>query len=65
MEIPDNRFAAIAQQISSDESPVGIDARKTHVIIIHMLEDIQQRITDLEHRLIDLEQRLENPETRK
>lgn len=57
MHIPDNRFDEIAREITSDDSPVGIDARKTHVIIIHMLNEIQARLDRLEERMTRLEER--------
>ena len=34
--------------IASDASPVGIDAKKTHVIIIHKLVQIEERLERLE-----------------
>lgn len=51
MEITTEEFERIAREITSDESVVGIDARKTHVLIIHALRDIQQRLERLERRL--------------
>lgn len=55
MKVPSERFHAIESQISSDASPVGIDAKKTHVIIIHLLEQIEGRLVDIERRLEKLE----------
>lgn len=46
--IHDNDYQRIESQIASDASPVGIDAKKTHVIIISKLESIEQRLTALE-----------------
>ncbi len=34
--------------IASDASPVGIDAKKTHIIIISKLVQIEQRLEKLE-----------------
>ena len=34
--------------IESLDSPVGIDAKKTHVIIIYKLMEIERRLTALE-----------------
>ena len=34
--------------IASEDSPVGIDAKKTHVLILHKLEQIEARIARLE-----------------
>ena len=40
-------YDAIASLIHSDESPVGIDAKKTHIIIIHKLTRIQELLDSL------------------
>ncbi len=45
------RLDAIAREIESDSSPVGIDAKKTHVLIIDALEQIQERLDRLERRV--------------
>ncbi len=41
----------IADRIASDSSPVGIDAKETHIIIIAKLAQIERRLTNIEHRL--------------
>ena len=41
----------IEEMISSDASPVGIDAKKTHVLIIQKLLEIERRLTRIESRL--------------
>lgn len=41
-------FRRIAEQITSDDSPVGIDAKKTHVLILDKLVKIEQRLARLE-----------------
>lgn len=51
MEIPQDRYDAIVGEIESAASPVGIDAKKTHVIIIHKLLEIERRLRDLEEKL--------------
>ena len=51
LEVPDEEFARIAAEISSDDSPVGIDAKKTHVLILHKLESIEDRLARLEEKL--------------
>ena len=50
MDIDDKTYAEISQLIHSDQSPVGIDAKKTHVYIIHMLRQIEKRLDALEPR---------------
>lgn len=47
-EVPKETYDGIAAMISSDESPVGIDAKKTHIIIINKLIDIQRRLEKIE-----------------
>ncbi len=54
-EIPKRELEKIEQAITSDESVVGIDAKKTHIIIIHMLNEIQQQLNQIEDRLDRLE----------
>ena len=53
--IPQDEYERIAKMIESDESVVGIDAQKTHIIIIQKLMNIEQRIDSLEQRLEALE----------
>jgi len=57
--IPQQAFEAIENRISSDQSVVGIDAKKTHIIIIHMLGEIQEKLDTLDKRLAALEQKQE------
>ena len=47
MEIDKDTYDEIAALIHSDESPVGIDAKKTHIIIIHKLRQIEQHLANL------------------
>jgi hypothetical protein len=51
LDVPDERYGALAEALASDDSPVGIDAKKTHVVIIHLLLDLQERLDRLEARL--------------
>ena len=51
LDVPPDTFALIEGQISSDQSPVGIDAKKTHVIILHKLLEIETRLKRIEARL--------------
>ena len=51
MEIPDAAYRAIEAEIASDTSPVGIDAKKTHVIILHQLRRIEERLGRIEESL--------------
>ena len=44
-------YEKIAKEISSDASPVGIDAKKTHIIIIEKLMKIEERLDKLEKKL--------------
>ncbi len=44
-------YEAIEAMIASDDSPVGIDAKKTHVLILHMLRRLDARLDALEARL--------------
>jgi hypothetical protein len=44
-------FEAIAREIHSDDSPVGIDAKKTHIIILEKLLQLEKRLAQIEHKL--------------
>ena len=48
LEVDSDEKAEIAKIISSEDSPVGIDAKKTHIIIIHKLLEIEKRLAKLE-----------------
>ncbi len=48
-EVSTSDYRKIEELIASDDSPVGIDAKKTHVIIIHKLLRIEERLERLEH----------------
>ena len=50
-EIDSGTYKEIASAISSDESPVGIDAKKTHVIIINKLIELNERLERIEKLL--------------
>jgi hypothetical protein len=51
MEIPEGVYRAIEKEIASAESPVGIDAKKTHVMILHQLRVIEERLARIEAAL--------------
>ncbi len=44
MEIPQDTYQAIEKEIASDDSPVGIVAKKTQVLILHKLREIDERL---------------------
>lgn len=48
IEVPREEYRAIEDLIQSAESPVGIDAKKTHVLILHLLLRLDRRIQALE-----------------
>ncbi len=43
-------YAALEREIHSDDSPVGIDAKKTHILILHKLAQIERRLARLEQQ---------------
>ena len=55
MQIDKKCYDRIAAEISSDASPVGIDAKKTHIMILQSLERIEGRLEQLDGRLKALE----------
>jgi hypothetical protein len=48
MEIDEKTYNEIAEMIHSDQSPVGIDAKKTHILILHKLTQIEKRLDAIE-----------------
>lgn len=48
MKVPEDIYERIADEIASDSSPVGIDAKKTHVIILHLLLEMERRLEQIE-----------------
>lgn len=54
-EVPEKAYKEIERIIGSDQSVVGIDAKKTHIIIIHMLQQLDSRLDAIEKRLKQLE----------
>lgn len=48
LEVENEKKAEIEKVITSADSPVGIDAKKTHVIIINKLVEIEKRLDALE-----------------
>ena len=51
LEVSKEAYQEIEAIINSNESPVGIDAKKTHILILHKLVEIEKRIAHLEQRL--------------
>jgi hypothetical protein len=51
MDIPERTYQALADEISSDASPVGIDAKKTHIMILYQLRAIEDRLKRIEDSL--------------
>jgi hypothetical protein len=49
--VPPTEYDRIAQALTSADSPVGIDAKHTHVLILHALDRIEKRLAALERRL--------------
>lgn len=56
LNISDKEYKEILEQIKSDESPVGIDAGKTHVLILHKLMNIEKRLETLEMKFFEEEE---------
>ncbi len=49
--VPQVEYEQIAHALTSADSPVGIDAKHTHVLILHALDRIEKRLAALEQRL--------------
>ncbi len=48
LEVENETKAEIEKVITSADSPVGIDDKKTHIIIINKLVEIEKRLDTLE-----------------
>ncbi len=48
LDVDDDKKIEIEKVITSKDSPVGIDAKKTHIIIISKLVEIEKRLDKLE-----------------
>jgi len=48
MKIDKETYDQIDKLIHSDESLVGIDAKKTYILILHKLNEIEKRLDALE-----------------
>ncbi len=51
LTITESEYEAIQQLIENPDSPVGIDAKQTHILILQKLIQIEERISALEQRL--------------
>lgn len=51
-EINPDTYKEIADAIHSDKSPVGIDAKKTHILILNKLQELNDRMERIEKELI-------------
>lgn len=50
-EIDPEKYEEIALEIHSDTSPVGIDAKKTHILILNELQKLNERLERIEDQL--------------
>lgn len=51
LNITQDEYDAIQKLIESPDSPVGIDAKHTHILILQKLIKIEERLSALEKRL--------------
>ncbi|MBD3638036.1 MAG: hypothetical protein HUJ25_11845 [Crocinitomicaceae bacterium] len=51
-EIDSKTYEEIAKVIHSDKSPVGIDAKKTHILILNQLQELNDRMERLEQQIM-------------
>ena len=47
MDVPQEIYERLEKCITSDESPVGIDTKKTHILILHRLMEIEKKLGNL------------------
>lgn len=53
LKLDRNTYEAIAKEIHSDSSPVGIDAKKTHILILQKLIQLEKRLDQIESKIDD------------
>jgi hypothetical protein len=53
-DIDETSYNEIAKTIHSDSSPVGIDAKKTHILILKALADLNQKVDRLEKEIAEI-----------
>ena len=51
MHVASDEYESILNEIAKADSPVGIDAQKTHIIILHKLIAIEKRLNKIEKNL--------------
>ena len=51
LKIDKETFDSIAKEIHSDSSPVGIDAKKTHILILEKLMQLEKRLDRIEAKI--------------
>jgi hypothetical protein len=51
LQVEQEVYEAIAREIHSDTSPVGIDAKKTHILILEKLIALEERLKNIESQL--------------
>lgn len=51
LKVEKETYEAIAKEIHSDTSPVGIDAKKTHILILEKLIALEKRLDHIEQQL--------------
>jgi hypothetical protein len=56
LDISDKEYEELFDEIKSDDSPVGIDAGKTHVLILYKLLQIESRLEHIESYFHDEEE---------
>lgn len=52
-DLTDDEYDRIAKDIESADSPVGIDAKKAHVLILHKLMTLERRLDRIERQLAE------------
>jgi len=57
LKVTSEIYQAIAKEIHSDASPVGIDAKKTHIIILDKLLQLEEKLNAIEERLDKMEKK--------
>lgn len=51
IDVPAEDYEELERAIADPSSPVGIDAKRTHVLILYKLRELERRLDSIERRL--------------
>lgn len=55
LDVEQSLFERIAAEIQSADSPVGIDAKKTHILILNKLLELEEKMKEIANKLDEID----------